>query len=65
MMTDKQKGEQFKSFVETARKLGCDEDEDEDEDEERFEKALGRIVRHRPKGKPMKMLAKKITKKEK
>jgi hypothetical protein len=33
---------QFDRFVETARKLGCDEDK------ERFEESLGRIADYRP-----------------
>jgi hypothetical protein len=38
--TDSQ--DQVLRFVETARALGCDEDK------ERFEKALGKIARHKP-----------------
>lgn len=34
--------EQFDRFVETARKLGCDEDKD------RFEKSLGKIAAYKP-----------------
>ena len=33
---------QFAHFVETARKLGCDEDK------ERFEKSLGKIAAYKP-----------------
>lgn len=33
---------QFSRFVETARKIGCDEDK------ERFEKSLGKIAAYRP-----------------
>jgi hypothetical protein len=35
--------EQLKRFKQTARELGCDEDKG------RFEKALGKIVRYKPK----------------
>jgi hypothetical protein len=35
--------DQFEHFLETARALGCDEDE------ERFEKQLGKIATHKPK----------------
>ena len=38
--------DQFKRFVETARKLGCDEDK------ERFEKSLGKIAAYKPSKKP-------------
>lgn len=34
--------DQVKSFVEAARQLGCDESE------ERFDAALGKIVKHKP-----------------
>jgi hypothetical protein len=34
--------EQVARFIEAARTLGCDEDK------ERFEKALGKIARHKP-----------------
>jgi hypothetical protein len=37
---------QFGRFVETARKLGCDEDK------ERFEKSLGKIAAYKPPKKP-------------
>ena len=37
---------QFDRFVETARKLGCDEDK------ERFEKSLGKIAAYKPSKKP-------------
>lgn len=39
--TDKAK-QQHARFVETARKLGCDEDK------ERFEKSLGKIAAYKP-----------------
>jgi hypothetical protein len=43
LLKEKQTAEtQFGRFVETARKLGCDEDK------ERFEAALGKIAAHRP-----------------
>ncbi len=44
---------QFKRFVETARKLGCDEDK------ERFEKSLGKIAAFKPPPKPKKPKTKK------
>jgi hypothetical protein len=37
---------QFDRFVETARKLGCDEDS------ERFEESLGKIAAYKPPKKP-------------
>ena len=37
---------QFQRFLETARKLGCDEDK------ERFEKSLGKIAAYKPPKKP-------------
>jgi hypothetical protein len=36
----------FNRFVETARKLGCDEDK------ERFEETLGKIATYKPPKKP-------------
>jgi hypothetical protein len=39
---------QFDRFVETARKLGCDENK------ERFEKSLGKIAAYKPPKKPRK-----------
>ncbi len=36
------KEEQLARFIETARKLGCDEDK------ERFEKSLGKIASYKP-----------------
>jgi hypothetical protein len=47
--TDK---DQFKRFIETARKLGCDEDK------ERFEKSLGKIAAYKPPKKPSKKASK-------
>lgn len=45
---------QFNRFLETARKLGCDEDK------ERFEKALGKIAAYKPPPvKPKKLKTKK------
>ena len=38
--------EQGRSFIETARALGCDEDE------VRFDAALGKIARHKPQNDP-------------
>jgi hypothetical protein len=38
--------DQFKRFVETARKLGCDEDK------EQFERSLGKIAAYKPPKKP-------------
>jgi hypothetical protein len=38
--------DQFNRFVETARKLECDEDK------ERFEKSLGKIAAYKPPKKP-------------
>jgi hypothetical protein len=43
---------QFDRFVETARKLDCDEDK------ERFEKSLGKIAAYKPPKKPSKKAAK-------
>jgi hypothetical protein len=37
---------QYQSFIETARKLGCDEDK------ERFEESLGKIAAYKPPKKP-------------
>ena len=48
--------DQFKHFVETARKLGCDEDK------EMFEKSLGKIAAYKPQKKPSKKAAKPIAK---
>jgi hypothetical protein len=44
----------FNRFVETARKLGCDEDK------ERFEKSLGKIAAYKPP--PVKPKKSKATK---
>jgi hypothetical protein len=49
VVTGKQKDEQFKSFVDTARKLGCAEDK------ERFEKSLGKIAGYKPPKKKQKI----------
>jgi hypothetical protein len=38
----------FARFIETARKLGCDEDK------ERFEESLGKIAAYKPPPKPKK-----------
>jgi len=46
--------EQYNRFIETARKLGCDEDK------ERFEKSLGKIAAYKP---PKEQTPKEITKK--
>jgi hypothetical protein len=43
-------GTQFDRFVETARKLGCDEDK------ERFEESLGKIAAYKPPKKPKAMV---------
>ena len=45
--------DQFKRFVETARKLGCDEDK------ERFEKSLGKIAAYKPPKTPSKKSSKR------
>jgi len=42
----KDQAEQHQRFVETARKLSCDEDK------ERFEKSLGKIAAYKPLKKP-------------
>jgi hypothetical protein len=39
---------QYQSFIETARKLGCDENK------ERFEESLGKIAAYKPPKKPSK-----------
>jgi hypothetical protein len=44
-LTDTERS-QFSRFVETARKLGCDEDKG------RFEKSLGNIAAYKPPKKP-------------
>jgi len=46
MSASKQPSEQMKKFIETARKLECDEDK------ERFEKRLGKIAAYKPPKKP-------------
>jgi hypothetical protein len=54
MSKEKQPTEtQFDRFVETARKLGCDEDK------EQFEKSLGKIAAYKPPKKPSKMSSKR------
>jgi hypothetical protein len=51
--------EKFNRFVETARKLGCDEDKD------RFEKSLGKIAAYKPPKKPSKKPSKVVAAKAK
>lgn len=52
-MPNKSGQTQFDRFVETARRLGCDEDK------ERFEKSLGKIAAFKPPKKLTKEPAKK------
>jgi len=54
--SDKTGSIQYQRFVETARKLGCDEDK------ERFEKSLGKIAAFKPSKKPSKEPAKPTAK---
>jgi hypothetical protein len=53
----KSEAKQFDRFLETARKLGCDEDK------ERFENSLGKIAAYKPPREPRKEAKKVKTKK--
>ena len=53
MQTDKKLEDQSKRFIETARQIGCDEDE------KAFDEKLKRIAKAKPKREPKKVKLRK------